>query len=337
MPAVSLLVLAVLSQPVQHRVEVLGRGGDAFWSAGARGSELWERVRGEVRLEARRNSKGASSAELSLHLTRNAESWIVELSSLRPGSAQFDVDLPGPGGLVHAAVALAGTARVTRGGELLTDAASLRALALTTGFHADDGTFRAVPAGRTGDLELLIQLDGLPGGDTLDLGFEHPEITLDGHLVAAAPLADATAPAWPGARRGAGVGGSGSESAAVSYGPVPSLPPPLSSQQPGDMQPPSAPAPANSMPAGPLPSSPSPANSAPANALPGPSPANAAPATALPTTPAPSSDAPALPSGPAPANAAPAVPLPATPAPVNSLPAQPLPSSPAPSAPAPVH
>ena len=65
MPAVSLLVLAVLTQPVQHRVEVLGRGGEAFWSAGARGNDLWERVRGEVRLEARRNSEGASSAEVA--------------------------------------------------------------------------------------------------------------------------------------------------------------------------------------------------------------------------------------------------------------------------------
>jgi hypothetical protein len=337
-PAVSLLVLAVLAQPVQHRASVLGRGGDAFWAAGARGSDLWERVRGEVRLQASRNSEGASSAEVSLHLTRNAEPWIVELSGLRPGSVQFDSDLPGPGGLVHAAVALAGTARVTRGGELLTDTATVRVLALTTGFHADDGTFRTLPAGRSGDLELLIQLDGLPGGATLDVGFEHPEITLDGRPISAAPLADATAPAWPGARRGTGVGGSGNEPAFVPYGSVPPLPPPPPSKQPGDMQPPSAPAPANSMPAGPLPSSPSPANSAPANALPGgPSPANAAPATALPTTPAPASDAPVLPSAPAPANAAPSVPLPATPAPANSLPALPLPSSPAPSVPAPVH
>src|SRR6516225_10218213 len=53
-PAVSLLVLAVLAQPVQHRVEVLGQGGDSFWSAGARGSDLWERVRGDIQLEVRR-------------------------------------------------------------------------------------------------------------------------------------------------------------------------------------------------------------------------------------------------------------------------------------------
>ena len=34
MPVVSLLVLAFLAQPVAHRVEVLGRGRDAYWAAG---------------------------------------------------------------------------------------------------------------------------------------------------------------------------------------------------------------------------------------------------------------------------------------------------------------
>jgi hypothetical protein len=38
---------------------------------------------------------------------------------------------------------------------------------------------------------------------------------LDGRLVPAAPLADATAPPWPGARLGAGVGGSGNETTRV--------------------------------------------------------------------------------------------------------------------------
>src|SRR5262249_48521761 len=200
------------------RVEVLGRGGDAFWSAGPRGSDSWERVRGDVQLEVRHSAEGATSAELSLHLTRNAEGWTVELSALQPGSLLIDGDLPGAGGLVHAAVALGGTARVTRAGELISDTVSLRAVALTTGFHADDETFRTLPAGRSGDLELLVQLDGLPGGRTLDLGFEHPEMRLDGRLLSAAPLADATAPAWPGAHGGTGVGGSGSESAIVAYG-----------------------------------------------------------------------------------------------------------------------
>ena len=215
MPAVSLLVLAVLAQPLQHRVEVLGRGGEAFWSAGARGADLWERVRGEVQLDARRTTEGAASATLSLQLLRGAERWTIELSTLRSGSLVIDADLPGPGGLVHAAVALGGTARVIRAGEVLSDAASLHALALTTGFHADDGTFRSLPAGRSGDLELLVQVDGLPGGGILDIGFEHPEMRLDGRLVPAAPLADATAPPWPGARLGAGVGGSGNETTRV--------------------------------------------------------------------------------------------------------------------------
>ena len=323
MPAVSLLVLAVLAQPVQHRVEVLGQGGDAFWSARARGSDLWERVRGDVQLEVRCPAEGAPSAELSLHLTRGAERWSVELSALRSSSLLIDGDLPGPGGLVHAAVALGGTARVTRAGELVSDSVTLRAVALTTGYHADDGTFRTLPAGRSGDLELLVQLDGLPGLDTLDLGFEYPQMRLDGRLLSAAPLADATAPAWPGALRGTGVGGSGSDSARVLYGSVPPLPPPPPSSQAGAMlQLPPTPSPANAAPAGPLPSTPPPAN--------------AAPGTALPTTPTPASDAPLLPPTPAPANGAPGMAPPATPPPANSSPALPLPTTPS-TAPGPAH
>ena len=192
-PAVSLLVLAVLAQPVQHRVEVLGQGGDSFWSAGARGSDLWERVRGDIQLEVRRP---------------------------------------------------------------------------------------------------------------------------------AAPLADATAPAWPGALRGTGVGGSGTDSLRVLYGSVPSPPSPSPSSQAGAMQPPSTPSPANAAPAGPLPSTPPPAN--------------AAPATALPTTPTPASDAPLLPPTAAPANGAPGLAPPATPPPANSSPALPLPTTPS-TAPGPAH
>gem|GEM_PF-389218 len=339
MPAVSLLVLAVLAQPVQHRVEVLGRSGDAFWSAGARGADLWERVRGEVELDARRPAEGPSSAALSLHLVRGAERWTIELSALRSGSLVIDADLPGPGGLVHAAVALGGTARVIRSGEVLSDAASLRVLALTTGFHADDETFRSLPAGRSGDLELLVQIDGLPGGGTLDIGFEHPEMRLDGRLVPAAALADATAPAWPGTRLGAGVGGSGTGTTTVLPAPVTPLAPPPPNRQTGATSLPSTPAPANGTPAGPLPSTPSPGNTAPADALPtSPAPASSGPGMSLPTTPAPASDAPILPQSPGPANTAPALPLPGTPPPANTAPAQPLPSPPAPSAiPGPAH
>ena len=339
MPAVSLLVLAVLAQPVQHRAEVLGRGGDAFWSAGARGGDLWERVRGDVQLDARRPAEGAPSASLSLHLTRGAERWTVELTTLRSGSLLIDADLPGPGGLVHAAVALGGTARVTRAGEVLSDAAGIRALALTTGFHADDGTFRSLPAGRSGDFELLVQVDGLPDGSTLDIGFEHPEIRLDGRPLAAAPLADATAPAWPGARGGTGVGGSGTETTTVLPAPVAPLAPPTPSRQTGATSLPSTPAPANGVPAGPLPSTPSPGNAGAANALPtSPAPATSGPGMTLPSTPAPASDAPVLPQSAPPANTAPAVPLPGMPAPANSAPAQPLPTTPAPSGvPGPAH
>jgi hypothetical protein len=316
-PVVSLLVLAVLAQPVQHRVEVLGRGGDAFWAVGPRGGDLWERIRGDVQLGARRSPDGTASAVLVIQLLRGAERWTVELSKLRPSGMLIDGDLTGPGGLVHAAIALAGTARVTRAGEVISETASLRAVALTTGFHADDGTFRSLPAGRSGDLELLVQVDGLPAGETLSVGFERPEITVDGRVAPAGPLADASAPPWPGARLGSGIGGSGSETGPALAGPIPTVLPGPPSNRPG--MPPSTPASANAAPAGPLPSTPAPGN------------VPVEPST-LP------SDAPPLPPSPAPANSAPALPLPTAPAPANSAPAFPLPGTPAPStAPGPAH
>ncbi|HEY1906516.1 MAG TPA: hypothetical protein VGG91_10755 [Myxococcaceae bacterium] len=332
MPAVSLLVLTVLAQPVAHRVEVADRDGEVFLSAGALGSDLWERGRGDAHLEARRSSDGEVSAELTLSLLRGAERWTVELSRLRPGGIVLDADLAGPGGLVHAAVALGGTARVTRAGEVISDTAAVRVVALTTGYHADDGTFRTLRAGRSGDLELLVSVDWLPGGGTLELGVEHPEIRIDGRSVWAAPLADATAPPWPGAsREGPGVGGAGSSNPAP-YGPVPPLSPP--SSQAGSSSGtalPTTPPPANAAPAGPLPATPAPANTGPAASLPqAPAPANAGAATPLPATPTPPMDAPVLPQAPAPGNSGPALPLPGTPAPANSAPALPLPATPAP-------
>ena len=327
MHAASLLLVAVLAQPVEHRVEVLGRGGSVFWSAGG---DLWERMRGEVVLDARRSPEGPPSAQLTAHVTRNAERWTVELSGLGPGGMLIDSDLPGPGGLIHAAAAIEGTARVTRAGVVLAAAAPLRVVALTTGFHADDETFRTLPAGRTGDLELLIHVDGLPGIGPLELGFEHPEIRVDGNPVPAAAMADAMAPQWPGAHAPSGVGGSGAPSMLV-LGPVPALPsePPRAASA----APPSSPEPANAQPAGPLPSSPEPANALPATGLPpSPGPANALPATGLPPSPEPANAQPAspLPGAPTPGNAAPALPVPASPTPANAAPAVPLPATPTP-------
>jgi hypothetical protein len=331
-PAVSLLVLTVLAQPVPHRVEVVDRDGEVFWAAGQRGGDLWERGHGEARLEARRSSDGVASADLTISLLRGAERWTVELSRLRPGGMVLDADLAGPGGLVHAAVALGGTARVTRAGEVIADAATVHAVALTTGYHADDGTFRTLRAGRDGDLELLVSVDGLPGGATLELGVEHPEIRVDGRPISAAPFADATAPPWPGASRGgAGVGGSGSSNPPL-YGPVSPLPPPSSQAASTSATAlPTTPAPANTAPAGPLPTAPAPANTGPAASLPqAPGPANAGAASPLPATPTLPMDAPVLPQAPAPANSGPALPLPGTPSPANSAPALPLPTTPAP-------
>ena len=331
MQVASLLLVAVLAQPVEHRVEALGRGGTVFWSMGG---DLWERTRGDVALDVRRPADGAPSADLTAQVVRGAERWTIELSALGPGGVLIDADVPGPGGLVHAAAALGGTARVTRAGRVLTDSAPLRVVALTTGFHADDETFRTLPAGRSGDLELLIHVDGLPGDEAIELGFEHPEIRVDGRPLPAAAMADAMAPPWPRARSGTGVGGSGAAPMLV-LGPVPPLPSPPQGAPAG---PPASPEPENAQPAAPLPSSPEPGNARPATGLPpSPGPGNASPAAPLPTAPEPGNVAPAtpLPPGTPPANAAPALPFPATPAPANTAPASALPSTPSPANPAP--
>ena len=324
MPVASLLLILVAAQAASHRVAVLSRNGEAFWSSGS--GDAWEAVQGNVSLDARRSAEDGDSAELTVEVVRGAERWAVELSRLRPGGMLIDVDLPGPGGLVHAALVFGGTARVTRAGELVSDSAMLRATALTTGYHADDSTFRSLPAGRSGDVELLIHVDGLPGGVPLEIGFEHPEVRVDGQLVPAAPMADATAPPWPG-RMGRGVGGSGSAGVVYS-GPVPPLEPPAN-QTPGPF--PRSPAPANAEPARPLPQSPSPTNAGAAMPLPqSPGPGNAVPAGPLPPAPAPGGASTPLPVAPAPGNAVGAPPLPTTPAPGNAAPAAPLPLTPPP-------
>lgn len=326
MSPASVLLLAVLAQPAEHRVEATDRRGELFCAAGHVGGDLWERVRGAVRVDARTSSTpGRSGARLDLRFTRGAETWTVELD--RMGGMDVDADLPGPGGLVHAALALDGLARVSRAGQTLAERAPLRALLLTTGYHADDGTFRTLRAGRSGDLELLVHVEGLPGGEVLDLGVEDPEIRVDRVPLPSSPLADASAPPWPGARAQTGVGGSGSGIGSAAYGAVAPLVPPRS--LPG-MPAPSTPAPANARPAVPLTSAPAPANAAPAQPLPGaPGPLPGAPPALEPATPA-STPALPLPAAPAPGNAAPAVPLAPAPAPANGSPASPLPASPGP-------
>ncbi|HEY1417241.1 MAG TPA: hypothetical protein VGF41_05025, partial [Myxococcaceae bacterium] len=177
MSAVSILVIAVLAQPLVQRVEVHG-GGSTFWYAG--GGNRWEQVRGDVLLHAQRASDGTSVAQLTLTILHEEDLWTVELFQHRPDEMLLDSDVDGPGGSVHAAVAVRARVRVTRRGQVLTETAKMQAFALTTGFHADDGTFRMLPRPRRDDLELLVHLEDVPGEGSVDIGFEWPEIWLDG-------------------------------------------------------------------------------------------------------------------------------------------------------------
>lgn len=100
--AVSFLVIAVLAQPLQHRVEVHG-GASTFWYASV--GNHWDQVRGDVLLDARRSSGGVALARLMVSVLRGDELWTVELSQLPHDEMFVDADLEGPGGPVHAAVA----------------------------------------------------------------------------------------------------------------------------------------------------------------------------------------------------------------------------------------
>ncbi|HET9155145.1 MAG TPA: hypothetical protein VFN91_00680, partial [Myxococcaceae bacterium] len=177
MSSVSLLVVAVLAQPMSQQVEVHG-GGSTFWYAQA--STRWEQVRGDVVLRAQRSGRGEPPAQLMVTVLRADELWTVELSQRRPDEVLVDADVDGPGGRLHAAVALRAKARVTRDGQVLTETARMQAFALTTGFHADDDTFRMLPQPRSNDFELLVHLEDVPGEGPVDVGFDCPEIWLDG-------------------------------------------------------------------------------------------------------------------------------------------------------------
>ena len=190
MSALSLLVIAVIAQPLQQRVEVHG-GASTFWYASV--GNRWDQVRGDVLLDARRSGEGVALARLMVSVLRGDELWTVELSQLRPDEMVLDADLEWPSGPVHAAVALRAKVRVTRSGEVLTETARLQAFALTTGLHADDGTFRMLPQPRSADLELLLHLEDVPGQGSVDIGFDRPEIWLDGAPVATERAVDATA------------------------------------------------------------------------------------------------------------------------------------------------
>ena len=172
-------------------------------------------MRGDVLLDARRSIEGAASARMMVSVLRGDELWTVELSQLRPDGMSVDADFKGPGGVVHAAVVLRANARVTRRGEVLTETATLRAAAFTTGFHADDGTFRALSQARSGDLELLVHLEALPGQGPIDIGFDRPEIWLDGVPVPEDPVAETTAPDWPEAWAPRGTAGASAASGAL--------------------------------------------------------------------------------------------------------------------------
>jgi hypothetical protein len=325
-------LLLVLAQAPLHRVEASDTAGRAFWEAGPAGSDQWEKVTGHLRLDVRPGTDSVPRAEVTVDVTRSAETWRVELVQVSAREVASDVLVSGPGGWVRAALTLRGLARVSRAGDVLPDLRPLGVTVLTTGYHADDGSFRTLRGGRNRDLEVLVHVDAMPLQDgragTLDLGFDDVEVRVDGTPLPSEPLVDASAPVWEGALAGAGVGGSGQVSPSYGLSGTATALSPVGSVSTG-----LSPPPANSAPATPLPAAPPPGNAGPATPLTQtPAPVNASPATPLTGTPMPGNAAPAtpIPAAPPPPNASPATPLPSAPAPANASPATPLPVAPAP-------
>jgi hypothetical protein len=314
-----------------HRVEASDTAGSGFW-AGPAGSDQWEKITGHLRLDARSGTGSVPRAEVTVGVTRRAETWRIELVQVSAREVATDVVVPGPGGWVRAALVLRGLARVSRAGDVLLDLRPLSITVLTTGYHADDGSFRTLRGGRNGDLEVLVQVEGVTvedgRGGALALGFDDVDVRVDGTPLPSEPLVDASAPVWQGAPAGAGVGGSGQVSPSYGLSGAATALTPAQSVSTG-----LAPPPANAAPATPLPAAPPAANAGPPPPLTqAPAPVNASPATPLNGTPMPGNAAPAtpLPVAPAPPNAAPATPLPPAPSPGNASPATPLPAAPPP-------
>lgn len=325
-------LLLVLAQAPVHRVEAADSSGRAFWEAGPPGSDQWEKVTGHLRLDVSPDTGSVPRAEVTVEVTRNAEAWRFELAQVSRRDVAAEVDTPGPGGWVHAPLVLRGLARVSRAGEVLPGLRPFGVTVLSTGYHADDDSFRTLRGGRTGDLEVLVHVDGVAvdagRAGTLDLGFDEVDVRVDGTPLPSASPLDASTPVWPGAAAGSGVGGSGPMGVGYSLSGSATALSPVRSVSTG-----LAPAPANAAAATPLPGAPPPANAGPATPLPQvPGPANASPAAPLTGTPMPGNAVPAtpLPAVPPPPNAAPATPLPSAPAPANASPATPLPVAPAP-------
>ena len=248
---------------------------------------------------------------------------------------------------VHAAAAIWGEGTVHLNGQLVTDHALIEADALSAGGHADDQSFRTLPAAREGDAEIIVFASNLPTAlaprGFLLVGFDNVQISVGGQAVAtqlSIPSTGTAASGLPPAATGPlspvgmplGVGGSGV--AGISppafggegglTGPGAPTTPTVLNNGANVTAAPSTPPPLNSAPATALPQTPSPTSAAtPVPAPATPAPGNAGPATPAVTTPAPANAgaATSLPTTPAPANAAPATPLPTTPAPVNPAPA----------------
>ena len=183
-------------------------------------------------LDARRPAEGAPSASLSLHLTRGAERWTVELSTLRSGSLLVDADLPGPGGLVHAAVALEG--RRGSPGPVRCSAtrpASARSRS-PPGSTPTTGPSGRCPPGGAGTSSSWSRSMACPAEARSTSASSIPRCGSTGVSSPRPRSQTRRRPAWPGARGGAGVGGSGNETK-VLPAPVAPLSPPAPSGQPG--------------------------------------------------------------------------------------------------------
>jgi hypothetical protein len=178
-PKFALCLLLLATEGVPHSATVRNTSPNGFWNTGlSPDANSWEAGTGSFELVAR---EGGKDTHLTVTFRRGATPWRIELKA---SEATFDVELVSRVGRVNAALAVSGTGSVYRTGRLVSDKARIRAAGLTTGIHADDGTFAVLANARPGDLEGFVLAEGLPNNQELKgfllIGFNDVSITLDG-------------------------------------------------------------------------------------------------------------------------------------------------------------
>ena len=169
-----------------------------------------ERGMGEASLDVAGDT-GTFHARLTVGIT--AYEVTVDPTGLR--GVLLDRDVFGGTGIgpwffpvAHAGIALFGQGRVRIGGQAVADHATVQVMALSAGFHSDDGAFRPLAAARELDTELMVLVSDLPAEapvSFLSLGFDDVRMEVAGHEVPSQERVAVSGAPGPGS----GVGGSG--------------------------------------------------------------------------------------------------------------------------------